>query len=224
MNMVMVIARNLLEYFNSLNTYDIVFIGANILLMMLLVMFAYVLKFKDKKQEAININTACVDDSDISLEALTTKLQENTAVVRTDLTKFENEEETKAIISYDELVNTQSIPVLKYKNEEEINGLLNNSPTFFLLFALFPYTSIYVNGVNSPNEFLFLKERVPSIFISALIWFFISLFLPYTIGMLFILPIFFIIFNYYFNNYYLPLPLPFFLPPLQAIIFNFLSY
>ena len=111
MNMVMVIARNLLEYFNSLNTYDIVFIGANILLMMLLVMFAYVLKFKDKKQEAININTACVDDSDISLEALTTKLQENTA-------------ETKAIISYDELVNTQSIPVLKYKNEEEINGLL----------------------------------------------------------------------------------------------------
>lgn len=124
MNMVMIIARNLLEYFNSLNTYDIIFIGANILLMMLLVTFVYVLKFKDKKQEAININTACVDDSDISLEALTTKLQENTAVVRTDLTKFENEEETKAIISYDELVNTQSIPVLKYKNEEEINGLL----------------------------------------------------------------------------------------------------
>ena len=72
----------------------------------------------------MNINTACVDDSDISLEALTTKLQENTTIVRTDLTKFENEEETKAIISYDELVNTQSIPVLRYKNEEEINGLL----------------------------------------------------------------------------------------------------
>ena len=124
MNMVMVIARNLLEYFNSLNTYDIVFIGANILLMMLLVTFAYVLKFKGKKQEEMNINTACVDDSDISLEALTTKLQENTTIVRTDLTKFENEEETKAIISYDELVNTQSIPVLRYKNEEEINGLL----------------------------------------------------------------------------------------------------
>ena len=122
MNMVMVIARNLLEYFNSLNTYDIIFIGANILLMMLLVTFAYVLKFKDKKEEVTN--TIVVDNSDISLEALTTKLQENTAVVRTDLTKFENEEETKAIISYDELVNTQGIPVLKYKNEEEINGLL----------------------------------------------------------------------------------------------------
>ena len=120
--MVMVIARNLLEYFNSLNTYDIIFIGANILLMMLLVTFAYVLKFKDKKEEVTN--TIVVDNSDISLEALTTKLQENTAVVRTDLTKFENEEETKAIISYDELVNTQGIPVLKYKNEEEINGLL----------------------------------------------------------------------------------------------------
>lgn len=122
MNIVMVIARNLLEYFNSLNTYDIIFIGANILLMMLLVTFAYVLKFKDKKEEVTN--TIVVDNSDISLEALTTKLQENTAVVRTDLTKFENEEETKAIISYDELVNTQGIPVLKYKNEEEINGLL----------------------------------------------------------------------------------------------------
>lgn len=122
MNIVMVIARNLLEYFNSLNTYDIIFIGANILLMMLLVTFAYVLKFKDKKEEVTN--TIVVDNSDISLEALTTKLQENTAVVRTNLTKFENEEETKAIISYDELVNTQGIPVLKYKNEEEINGLL----------------------------------------------------------------------------------------------------
>ena len=122
MNIVMVIARNLLEYFNSLNTYDIIFIGANILLMMLLVTFIYVLKFKDKKEEVTN--TIVVDNSDISLEALTTKLQENTAVVRTDLTKFENEEETKAIISYDELVNTQGIPVLKYKNEEEINGLL----------------------------------------------------------------------------------------------------
>ena len=54
MNMVMVIARNLLEYFNSLNTYDIVFIGANILLMMLLVTFIYVLKFKDKKEEVTN--------------------------------------------------------------------------------------------------------------------------------------------------------------------------
>ena len=122
MNIVIVIARNLLEYFNSLNTYDIIFIGANILLMMLLVTFIYVLKFKDKKEEVTN--TIVVDNSDISLEALTTKLQENTAVVRTDLTKFENEEETKAIISYDELVNTQGIPVLKYKNEEEINGLL----------------------------------------------------------------------------------------------------
>lgn len=122
MNIVMVIARNLLEYFNSLNTYDIIFIGANILLMMLLVTFVYVLKFKDKKEEVTN--TIVVDNSDISLEALTSKLQENTAVIRTDLTKFENEEETKAIISYDELINTQSIPVLKYKNEEEINGLL----------------------------------------------------------------------------------------------------
>lgn len=118
----MVIARNLLEYFNSLNTYDIIFIGANILLMMLLVTFVYVLKFKDKKEEVTN--TIVIDNSDISLEALTSKLQENTAVIRTDLTKFENEEETKAIISYDELINTQSIPVLKYKNEEEINGLL----------------------------------------------------------------------------------------------------
>lgn len=122
MNIVMVIARNLLEYFNSLNTYDIIFIGANILLMMLLVTFIYVLKFKDKKVEVTN--TIVVDNSDISLEALTSKLQESTAVIRNDLTKFENEEETKAIISYDELINTQSIPVLKYKNEEEINGLL----------------------------------------------------------------------------------------------------
>ena len=92
----MVIARNLLEYFNSLNTYDIIFIGANILLMMLLVTFIYVLKFKDKKEEVTN--TIVVDNSDISLEALTSKLQESTAVIRTDLTKFENEEEINGLL------------------------------------------------------------------------------------------------------------------------------
>ena len=118
----MVIARNLLEYFNSLNTFDIVFIGANILLMLLLAIFAYVLKFKSKNKPESSTNL--IDDSDISLEALTSKLQSNNVAVRTDLTKFENEEETKAIISYEELVNTQGVPVLKYKNEEEINGLL----------------------------------------------------------------------------------------------------
>ena len=122
MNIVSVIAKNLLEYFNSLNAYDIVFIGANIVLMLLIASFIYVLKIKEKPQVKKEVLTD-MKDSDISLEALTTKLQ-NKTLVREDLTPFESEEETKAIISYDELIKTQSIPVLKYKNEEEINGLL----------------------------------------------------------------------------------------------------
>lgn len=122
MNIVSVIAKNLLEYFNSLNAYDIVFIGANIVLMLLIASFIYVLKIKEKPQVKEEV-LADMKDSDISLEALTTKLQ-NKTLVREDLTPFEEEEETKAIISYDELIKTQSIPVLKYKNEEEINGLL----------------------------------------------------------------------------------------------------
>ena len=122
MNIVVVIAKNLLEYFNSLNAYDIVFMGANVVLMLLIASFIYVLKIKDKViEDEIVLNDA--SDSDISLEALTNKLQNNN-LVRDDLTPFESEEETKAIISYDELIKTQSIPVLKYKNEEEINGLL----------------------------------------------------------------------------------------------------
>ena len=79
--------------------------------MMLLVTFIYVLKFKDKKEEVTN--TIVVDNSDISLEALTSKLQESTAVIRTDLTKFENEEETKAIISYDELIKKNMLLLAK---------------------------------------------------------------------------------------------------------------
>lgn len=122
MNIVVIVAKNLLEYFNSLNVYDMVFMGANIVLMLLIVSFIYVLKIKDKN-ELINEVSTNMEDSDISLEALTTKLQDK-AFVREDLTPFESEEETKAIISYDELIKTQSIPVLKYKNEEEINGLL----------------------------------------------------------------------------------------------------
>lgn len=122
MNIVVVIAKNLLEYFNSLNAYDIVFMCANVVLMLLIASFIYVLKIKDKViEDEVVLNDA--SDSDISLEALTNKLQNNN-LVRDDLTPFESEEETKAIISYDELIKTQSIPVLKYKNEEEINGLL----------------------------------------------------------------------------------------------------
>lgn len=121
MDKIMVIAREIMEYFSSLNVYDIVFLTANILLMLLLVTFIYVLKIKDNKED--KIDAVEIDNSDISLNDLTFKVEKE-VVVRSDLTKFENEEETKAIISYDELVNTQSIPVLKYKEEEEIEGLL----------------------------------------------------------------------------------------------------
>lgn len=122
MNIVIIVAKNLLEYFNSLNAYDMIFMGANIVLMLLIATFIYVLKIKDNSAVKEEVLTD-TKDSDISLEALTTKLQNN-PLVREDLTPFESEEETKAIISYDELIKTQSIPVLKYKNEEEINGLL----------------------------------------------------------------------------------------------------
>ena len=119
MNIVIIVAKNLLEYFNSLNAYDMIFMGANIVLMLLIATFIYVLKIKDNSvvKEEVLTDTK---DSDISLEALTTKLQNN-PLVREDLTPFESEEETKAIISYDELIKTQSIPVLKYKNEESTN-------------------------------------------------------------------------------------------------------
>ena len=35
----------------------------------------------------------------------------------------EEEQEKKAIISYDELINTQSIPIINYKEEQDMDGL-----------------------------------------------------------------------------------------------------
>jgi len=111
MNMVLFV-KEIINYIDSLSTMDILFMGSSIVLMLLLVTFIYVLKIDDKEP-------LLEDNSDISLDALTKKMTDN---ISTNV--FEVKEETKAIISYDELVNTASIPVIKYKEEEDLDGLL----------------------------------------------------------------------------------------------------
>jgi len=107
------IVEEVIEYINSLNSFDILFMSANIILMLLLVSLIYVIKMDNKD------TIVASEDYDISLDVLEKKLNIN---ANTNI--YEENEENRAIISYDELVSTTSIPVIKYKEEENIEGLL----------------------------------------------------------------------------------------------------
>lgn len=107
------IVEEILGYLNSLSSFDILFMSANIILMLLIVSLIYIIKMDNKQLITVEDNT------DISLDALEKKLNINAT---TDI--YEENEENRAIISYEELVKTSNIPVIKYKEEETIEGLL----------------------------------------------------------------------------------------------------
>ena len=65
-----------------------------------------------------------VNDSMRFASDVVSRMEKDVKPSNIELTEYEKKQEEEAIISYDELIKTQSIPVLKYKNEEEINGLL----------------------------------------------------------------------------------------------------
>ena len=130
-----------------LNMADIILFGATITLIILIIFLIYVIRISDNKYldnlPEVNVNELKKDVKDASL------INNSNQVL-----SYEAEQEAKAIISYDELVNTKSIPVINYQKEEEIEGLTVKKIDLNNLANTTEPKPIAVNEVNAvtPNN------------------------------------------------------------------------
>ena len=101
------------EFLKTLNFVDIVFFFAVLILMVLVVTLIYFIKInndeevKDKKEETAEMKIVREIQENLGKEEPTV-----------NFTEYEKDQEDKAIISYDELLNKNNNYELNYENEE----------------------------------------------------------------------------------------------------------
>lgn len=121
--------EKVIEYMSTISFSDILFFCALLVLIALILILIYMLKKGNyyieakpvQKQETINETKE--KDAPLDLKALTKALENATPKV-VELTPYEEEQEEKAIISYDELVKAKKDFVLQYDEEQEEEGVL----------------------------------------------------------------------------------------------------
>ena len=140
------------DFFSFLSFVDVVFLIAVILLLILIVTLIYFVRInKDVFDKSDNINSLEINnnvpvdmnndveeikneaiteeynDEDgelLDLESLTKKLEEEKEHERINFTEYEKDQEEKAIISYDELLQKKNKYAINYEKEEMIDDLL----------------------------------------------------------------------------------------------------
>lgn len=139
--------RDIYNYIMSLSLVDIIFLGAIIVLLILIVTLIYFIKINkdevleiqsesnEKKEDIVDMITNNIEsvkeeefnDEEgelLDLNSLTEKLkneENNPEQVKID--NYEKEQEEKAIISYDELIKKKNHYAINYEKEELIDDL-----------------------------------------------------------------------------------------------------
>lgn len=143
--------NDIYNYFRLLTVVDIVFLMAIITLLILLVTLVYFIKinkdvFEEQKVEEKNsdlveeinaiIETAALEnvseveeyndekEAVLNLQDLTEKLAANKGNEEINCDKYEQEQEAKAIISYEELLNKKNKYAINYEKEEILDDLI----------------------------------------------------------------------------------------------------
>lgn len=134
------IMNDLITFIKSLSFVDIVFIVAIIGLLILIVSLIYIIKMNDEDEldylddeleddllkedkKKLNINNSNTKDDELDLVTITKEL-ENAEAKPITLNDYEREQEEKAIISYDELLQTKDLQEdISYIKEQNIGGL-----------------------------------------------------------------------------------------------------
>lgn len=136
----MTIFKDIFAFLNTLTFIDLVFFFSVVTLIILVVSLIYFIKINDevfeepKKEEKkdildkIEIETPKIFDENeegelLDLQALTKQLEENNGM-NVDLTAYEKEQEERAIISYEELINKTSNSKINYEDEEVIDDIV----------------------------------------------------------------------------------------------------
>lgn len=130
--------KNFIEILSALTLVDFIFFSSMMLLIILVVSLIYFIKINREEmpeeikvqdeQQPIEIETLNVYDDEndaiIDLESITKALEER-KVSPIEMTDYEIEQEERAIISYDELLERSKNLSLNYEIEEEPNPEIN---------------------------------------------------------------------------------------------------
>lgn len=121
------ILNDLISFINTLTFVDLVFFLAIIVLIILVISLINILRSNDDEELDLQINALeekeKEEEKELDLSVLTNQLEQVKKEVPVTMTSYEEEQEAKAIISYDELLKTQPLKKISYKNEEELDGL-----------------------------------------------------------------------------------------------------
>ena len=147
----MSIIKDIYNFINSLSFVDIVFLGAVIALLILIVTLVYFIKINkdevlensildnkvtNKKEDIVDMiikeNTEKIKEEEyndeegelLDLESLTEKLKNEEKTDQIKIDKYEQEQEEKAIISYDELLSKKNHYAINYEKEEQLDDIV----------------------------------------------------------------------------------------------------
>ncbi len=108
---------DILGFIKSLNQLDLLLYVAIVILIILVVSLIYIIKTSEEEEEA----TTLFNNEDIDLKEIVTTI-ENAEPKTVEFTSYEEEQEEKAIISYDELIKKKQAGTINYDKEELINN------------------------------------------------------------------------------------------------------
>ncbi len=130
------IITDTIEFIKSLALIDIVFFFAVLALMLLIISLIYFIKENNEEEDTPNKTSnnsnfknnqenpviSKPKDEITTLKEITEALEEASEPSPINFTKYEEEQEEKAIISYEELLNHKNDFALNYSEEENVDG------------------------------------------------------------------------------------------------------
>lgn len=154
--------QDLITILSGFSLVDYILYFAVLALIILLVSLIYVIlnenseseEVEMKREENVNnfLESSTKDEEELDLQQIMNNINENPEPL-VDMTAYENEQEQKAIISYDELVNYNRNQ-LSYDDEEMVDDVI-------------PVKKIVTSNFDLPNqetiEEFKLKEREPKL-------------------------------------------------------------
>ena len=117
------LVRDIVSFIRSLSFLNLLFFAAVITLIILIVALIYIMRINKEVEEEDEVMNV-VNDEELDLANISRSLEANDSKP-IELNSYEQEQEERAIISYDELIASQNTnqEVINYKEEKDIEGL-----------------------------------------------------------------------------------------------------
>lgn len=114
----MIVLSNISEFFHTLSFVDVVFFIAVLILMILVVTLIYFIRINEDVSEQVKKDIPFEETAEMKIvKEIESKMSyEDEPIV--SITEYEQEQEDKAIISYDELLSKTNNYELNYETEE----------------------------------------------------------------------------------------------------------